>query len=59
LEAASEANTVSAVAGFMLFLLKVILDLIKLVNSPEGTLDTTPPPFKYLTVKVVFEGDIP
>jgi hypothetical protein len=30
-----------------------------LVKSLEGTFATTPPPTKYLTAKVVFEGAIP
>ena len=40
-------------------LLKLILDVSKLVKSPEGTFEVTPPPVKYLTVKVVLEGEIP
>ena len=40
-------------------LLKLVLLLFKAVNVPELTLELTPPPVKYLTVKVVFEGAIP
>ena len=32
---------------------------VKLVRSLAGIFDSTPPPVKYLTVKVVFEGAIP
>jgi hypothetical protein len=39
--------------------LKVKFEVFKLVKSPEATLAPTPPPTKYLTVKVVLEGAIP
>ena len=40
-------------------LLNSKLVVSNVVKSPEGTFDSTPPPVKYLTVKVVLEGAIP
>ena len=40
-------------------LLKVIPSVDKFVKELAGTLALTPPPVRYLTVKVVFDGDIP
>ena len=42
-----------------LIVLNVVLVVSKVVKSPPGTLDSTPPPVRYLTVKVVLEGAIP
>jgi hypothetical protein len=39
--------------------LNLVLVVFRLIKSPTGTFDSTPPPVKYLTVKVVFEGAIP
>ena len=40
-------------------LINVIPDVLIVVKSFAGTFAETPPPVKYLTVKVVFEGAIP
>ena len=45
--------------GFKLVKLKRVLVVDKLVIVFESTLDDTPPPVKYLTVNVVFDGEIP
>ena len=49
------ANAVSAKFG----LLNVILVSSTIVKVLASTFEERPPPVKYLTVKVVFEGAIP
>ena len=45
--------------GLRLFFRNLTVEVSKEVKVLEATLDETPPPAKYLTVKVVFEGAIP
>ena len=44
---------------FKLILLKVIPSVVNNVKELADTLDSTPPPVRYLTNKVVFDGEIP
>ena len=37
----------------------LVEEALSIVKAPAGTFDSIPPPVKYLTVKVVFEGAIP
>ena len=54
-----ELYTVSARGPTKEEFIKEIPVLSIVVISLAGTLDLTPPPVKYLIVKVVFDGDIP
>ena len=45
--------------GFKLILLKVIFDVDNVVRELATTFDLTPPPVKYLIVKIVLDGEIP
>ena len=49
----------SAVVGFNPTLLNVTWASLRTVNVLASALLSTPPPVKYLTVRVVFEGAIP
>jgi hypothetical protein len=56
---ATELNIYWAVVEFKLFFRNLIAPVLSKVKSLALTLDPTPPPVKYLTVKVVLEGAIP
>jgi hypothetical protein len=56
---ATELNIYCAVVEFRLFFKNLIVLVFNVVKLFAVTLDSTPPPVKYLTVKVVLEGAIP
>jgi hypothetical protein len=56
---ATELNIYCAVVEFKLFFKNLTVLVFSVVKSLALTLDPTPPPAKYLTVRVVLEGAIP
>jgi len=56
---AKELKVVLAIVEFKLEFKNLVLEVSILVKTQAAMLDSTPPPVKYLIVKVVSEGAMP